>query len=78
MAAGGYIYAVQEVGTPLVKIGATRQPMAMRLGELRAQYHVPLALIAAVPVTAYTFIVERRVHEQLATSRIQGEWFYLY
>jgi hypothetical protein len=52
--------------------------MAMRLGELRAQYHVPLALIAAVPVTAYTFIVERRVHEQLATSRIQGEWFYLY
>ena len=73
----GWVYAVQEEGTPLVKIGATHQPMSLRLVSLRSQYRVPLTLIGAVPISRYPFVVERRIHSILAPQRIQGEWFYV-
>jgi hypothetical protein len=75
----GWIYAVQEVGTPLVKIGFTRaHNPAKRLRELWHQFGVPLAYIGLVHIPQYAHAMEQLAHGALASSRIAGEWFYLY
>lgn len=75
----GWIYAVQEDGTPLVKIGYTREYFInKRMANLWGQFRVPVTLIAAVYVEAEVFHVERQLHRMLAASRIEREWFYLY
>jgi len=75
----GWIYAIREDGTPLVKIGLTRQwDVKFRLRCLWATTHIPLTLIAAVYTEASALYVERQLHARLAASRIEGEWFYLH
>jgi len=77
--AAGWVYAAQEDGTPLVKIGFTRLSRAeTRVHTLRFQYHVPFTLIAAMWLTAGARRVERAIHELLAAQRIEGEFFYLH
>jgi hypothetical protein len=74
----GWIYAAQEVGTPLVKIGFTwwHTPQK-RLMELWYQYHVPLSFVALVFVPTAVCMLERHLHRRLASARIEHEWFYL-
>ena len=59
----GWIYAIREDGTPLVKIGLTRQwDVKFRLRCLWATTHIPLTLIAAVYTEASALYVERQLH----------------
>ena len=74
----GWVYAVYEQGTPLVKIGHTGLRVQKRLAILSTQYRVPLELAAAVWIPTHVHRVEHALHKYLASSRIQGEWFYLY
>jgi Meiotically up-regulated gene 113 len=66
----GWIYAVREEGTPLVKIGYT-SVVTMRLAELKTQYRVPLTLLATVHVERWVSRIERTIHSILASARIQ-------
>jgi hypothetical protein len=76
---GGWIYAAQEVDTPLVKIGYTWEHTPMRrLMSLWRQYKVPISFVALVYVPRAVFTLEHRVHAFLAPYRIEGEWFYLH
>ena len=72
---GGWIYAAREEGTPLVKIGCTTD-LKQRLGHLRWEYHANMALLASVAVPCCALGIERRIHQRLASARIEGEWFY--
>lgn len=75
----GWIYAAQEDGDPLVKIGYTCTTLCYRLGLLRRQYRPSdLTMVAAVRVEAYTRSLEQSIHRALQPQRIKGEWFYLY
>ena len=74
----GWIYAAQEDGTPLVKIGCTTLTPFRRLYSLRVQFRVPLTLIAAVRVQFFPHDIERYVHQLLKAEHIEGEWFYGY
>jgi hypothetical protein len=73
----GWIYAVGEDNTPLVKIGYTHW-VQCRLYGLRSRLKVPLTLLASVYVERCVPQVERHVHALLGAERIEGEWFYLY
>jgi hypothetical protein len=73
---GGWIYAAQEDGTPLVKIGCSTN-LKKRLAELRCQFRTPMTLIAAAQVECCALGIERLVHTSLAAARIEREWFYL-
>lgn len=76
--AGGWIYAVQEEGTPLVKIGYTGAARPeKRFRELSNYFHVSLSPVAMVKVPRYGRAMERLVHTALAAARIEGEWFYV-
>jgi hypothetical protein len=73
----GWIYAAQEEGAPLVKIGCTASPRN-RDQSLRWHYRTSMAIVAAVYVQKDLFTIERRVHALLAAERIEREWFYLH
>ena len=73
----GWIYAVREEGTPLIKIGYS-SAVASRVADLRTQLRVPLTLVAAIHVEQDVSRIERTIHSSLASARIQGEWFYLH
>jgi ribosome-binding protein aMBF1 (putative translation factor) len=77
--AGGWIYAVQEVWTPLVKIGcSTQATLTTRLHDLASAYHVPFRLVGSQHVPRWAYKVERRIHHALTSERIEGEWFYVH
>ena len=65
---GGWIYAVQEDGDPLVKIGFTYATPHKRLGGLRREYRL----------NDLPYFIEQWVHHLLLPQWIQGEWFYLH
>jgi len=74
----GWIYAVQEDETPLVKIGYSKHyDVQCRVKALSRQFKVPLTLVAAVHIRQWVVKVERYIHWTLRASRIEGEWFYL-
>ncbi len=74
----GWIYAAQEEGTPLVKIGYTfYNDPCERLGTLRTSFKVPLSFVGLVYIAAGIEPMEQAIHARLASSRIEGEWFYL-
>jgi hypothetical protein len=76
---GGWIYAAQEVETPLVKIGFTWGVMPMRrLLLLWREAGAPVYFVGLVRVASAVCAMERRVHAYLAPYRIHGEWFYLH
>jgi hypothetical protein len=72
----GWIYAAQEEGTPLVKIGYSRE-VQERIAALKTELRARHALIAAVYVKRLALQVERRIHRHLAAQHIAHEWFYL-
>lgn len=72
----GWVYAVREDGTPLIKIGYSAN-LPARVRQLRVQFHVPLTLLASVHVTSYVTKVERWIYTHLDTQRIEREWFYI-
>jgi hypothetical protein len=74
----GWIYAVQEGVTPLIKIGCTTYPLAHRLRQLEYQFHIQCSVVGAVSVPDKLFTVEKRIHRLLAAEHIEGEWFYLH
>src|SRR5215471_2734892 len=73
---GGWIYAVSKVGAPLVKVGSTIKGMDHRLPRLQYRYHVPLVLLAVVPVPYDVKRHEHYVHNLLAGCARGHEWFY--
>jgi len=74
----GYVYAVYEEGTPLVKIGHTGLRLQDRLASIRSQYHVSLWIAGSVWIPKHVHRVEHALHRYFASSRIEGEWFYLH
>jgi hypothetical protein len=77
--AGGWVYAAQEDGTPLVKIGFTEYPHPLtRVLALRWVFHCSFTLIAAVAVSRGVRCFEKAIHAQLAAEHVEGEFFYLY
>jgi hypothetical protein len=73
----GWIYAAQEDGTPLVKIGYSRD-VQWRMVTLKAQLRARHSLIAAVYVERLALQAERRIHRILSAQHIEREWFYLH
>ena len=73
----GWIYAAQEDGTPLVKIGYSREVQA-RLAILKTELRARHTLIGAVYVKRVALQVERRIHQDLIAQHIEREWFYLH
>jgi hypothetical protein len=77
--AGGWVYAVQEDRTPLVKIGLSiHHDVQPRVKALPGQFGVSLTLVGTVYIAQWAAKVERYLPWMLRSSRIQGEWFYLY
>jgi hypothetical protein len=72
----GWIYAAQEDGTPLVKIGYAGY-VPGRITALKYELRARHTLIASVYVRRLALQVERRIHRLLAPQRIEREWFYL-
>jgi hypothetical protein len=73
----GWIYAVcEQDALPLVKIGTTGN-LPQRMMQLCWLTHSPIILLAAVYASSYAYQVEHCIHNLLASSRIEGEWFYL-
>lgn len=65
------IYAIEAVGSDLVKLGVSTNP-ASRLRQLQAANGTALRLVASRP-GGYT--EERALHERFASYRTNGEWF---
>lgn len=77
--AEGWVYAVREVGTPLLKIGATKNPrLASRLDGLRWSMKESFILIAAGFVSHSVHTVEHYIQWALRCQRIYNDWFYLW
>ena len=75
---GGWIYAIAEDDTPLVKIGYTRTGTQTRLYNVASTLQASVTLVGLVTVQRNVTAIERRIHVLLATQCIEGEWFYLY
>jgi hypothetical protein len=75
MKTGGYIYAIEVVGRPQVKIGLTREAVEERLRALQAASPVPIVLLGSVHVAKHLDRVTKYVHGLLAAQRLHGEWF---
>jgi hypothetical protein len=76
MGEGGFIYAICEEGSPLIKIGHTRN-LLQRLGELQRKYSSPLSILGAVFVAYDVHGIEKSLHRRFAEHRIHHEWFAL-
>ena len=74
----GWVYAAIEEDAPLVKIGFTGYATSLRLRGLRAQCHAPVIILGEVWIPRAARHMERALHKRLASSRIEGEWFYLH
>jgi hypothetical protein len=75
----GWIYAAQEDGTPMVKIGCTeKRGIGSRMSSLASSIGHSLTIVGAVYVGGHVFQVEHLVHIALHAQRIEGEWFYLH
>ena len=74
----GWVYAAREEDAPLVKIGFTGYATSLRLRGLRAQCHAPVIILGEVWIPRVARHMERALHKRLASSRIEGEWFYLH
>jgi hypothetical protein len=73
---GGWIYAIAEDGTPLVKIGYTRAGIRERLYNVATSIHASVTLVGCVAMRTCVTMVEQQVHVLLAAQHIEGEWFY--
>lgn len=70
----GWVYFVAGDNTP-VKIGMCHaEPTQQRLPELKTMSPTPLRIMAKFRVDD-RFEAERRIHTELADSRLHGEWF---
>ena len=74
----GWVYAIVEAITPLVKIGYTRFGTLQRLKNLAYEIQAHVILVGAIFVPQYVTYVERQVHYLLGAQRIEREWFYTY
>lgn len=75
----GWVYAVQEDGTPLVKIGHTGcANLRTRWQLLQYQFRVPMTIVAGVCLPSMHYAMEQAIHTHLAPFCIQSEWFYLH
>lgn len=72
----GWLYAITEEGTPLVKIGHTRSGTLDRLKNLAYTIQAPVLLVGTVFVQGNVRRLEYRVHSLLYAQHIEGEWFY--
>jgi DNA-binding Xre family transcriptional regulator len=75
MSQGGYIYAIDAVGTGLVKIGCTRGDVQTRLAALQTGQPNALQLVASALVETDPGSIERAIHRGLEASHQRGEWF---
>ena len=74
----GWIYAAQEEGAPLVKIGCTTKLPRSRMHHLPSESQAALTLVGSVFVSDHRiYTIERAVHALLAPQHIYREWFYL-
>ena len=74
-ASSGFIYAIRDEGTLLVKIGMTGVSAFSRLAQLQSGTPYPLTLIAVLPVSKNLPLVERHIHGFLQEWHHGQEWF---
>jgi hypothetical protein len=78
LASCGRSYAGDGAGEYVgaIKIGISRDPDARRNAiQTASPYEVQVAYRRAFPDEPTARRVERRVHQQLASHRLRGEWF---
>ena len=68
-----YVYFIQGQSTRLIKIGMTRGYISDRLAQLQSYSPDKLKLLKAVKGDSK---YERGLHQQFASVRSHGEWFY--
>jgi DNA-binding XRE family transcriptional regulator len=71
----GYIYVIGAADSPLVKIGATRGPVAQRLRQIQTSYPALLSVISQCYVENDVHQLEKSIHAFLDEQRAHGEWF---
>jgi len=71
--AAGFVYFIEAVGTPRIKLGYSVDP-EKRLKELQTGSPYKLALLAKWPAIPQT---ETYLHELFTEYRVHGEWFEL-
>ena len=71
----GFIYAIRDEVTLLVKIGKTGQSVDTRLKAHQAHTQHVLTLLAAFQVSQHLALVERYIHGFLAEWHHKYEWF---
>jgi hypothetical protein len=67
----GWIYAVREEGTPLIKIGYTTNPIAVRMCGLAREYRVPPSLPYPARVREVRRLKRRRA------CKVRGPWCFV-
>jgi hypothetical protein len=72
----GYVYFIRVIGTNMVKIGYTTNPVKCRLSQLQVGNPRALEVLETVQTPDYKDI-EGELHQKLASRRIRGEWFNL-
>ena len=68
---GVKLYAIEIVGTPVVKFGMSRNPTS-RMMDLQVSHPVPLHLLGHVGCDRR---LEKDVHLYCAQHHVRGEWF---
>jgi hypothetical protein len=74
----GFVYILSNPDIPdLVKIGCTRRPVLERAQELASQTAAPGAFVVeAYFAVADPFDAERKIHEQVVATRVEGKEFF--
>jgi DNA-binding XRE family transcriptional regulator len=72
MSSTSHIYVI-AAGDNAVKIGIARDPEKRR-ASLQTSHYIPLKIAFSAPCKRPA-VVERLVHESLASKRLYGEWF---
>jgi hypothetical protein len=67
----GFVYFIEAVGTPFLKIGYSERPYE-RLRSLRTGCPVEVQMLA---VAGALRSQEQKFHRLFAPTRIRGEWF---
>ena len=71
----GYLYLVQQKGTPYYKIGITKD-IKRRLSSFKTAIPKGINILSTILIYKYKH-VERRLHQEFKTKNINGEWFEL-
>lgn len=76
MMKGGYVYLLSNSKEKEYKIGVTKSDIDKRIKKLQTGSAEPIYLIRFY-YSEHPFLLERWLHQQYFSKRMEGEWFYL-